>query len=294
MFAPLALLEAALRICVAPSPPSLVDPYVSFQDIRPLFVLDSSGSRYETAGERLEFFRKQSFAARKKEGTFRVFCLGGSTVQGRPYSVETSFSAWLEIDLRAGDPQSEYEVVNCGGVSYASYRLVPVMREVLEYEPDLFVIYTGHNEFLEDRTYRRVKETPGALIRMHRLMTGFRSYDLLHRILAPREDFTGSDGSEPKTLLPVEVKARLDFRDGLDAYTRDEDWRRGTVEHFRENLEKMALMAKGAGIPVILVNPAYNLKDCPPFKSEFGDGISMRDREGIMELLAAGRGDGLG
>ena len=35
-----------------------------------------------------------------------------------------------------------------GGVSYASYRVAALMEELVRYEPDLFVIYSGHNEFL--------------------------------------------------------------------------------------------------------------------------------------------------
>ena len=94
------------------------------------------------------------------------YCLGGSTVQGRPYAIETSFTTWLELNLRTADPRYQWEVVNCGGVSYASYRLVPILRELLAYEPDLFIICTGHNEFLEDRTYASVKARSGVRIRL--------------------------------------------------------------------------------------------------------------------------------
>ena len=52
-------------------------------------------------------------------------------------------------------------MINCGGVSYASYRLGPILDEVLGYEPDLIMLYTGHNEFLEARTYPRLIEPAG-------------------------------------------------------------------------------------------------------------------------------------
>ncbi len=168
VLSPLVLGELVLRLCVPAPAVGLDDPYISFSGLRPLFVLDSTGSRFETAENRLTYFCPQSFAAAKSPETFRVFCLGGSTVQGRPYSVETSFTTWLELNLRAARPSADWEVVNCGGISYATYRLVPIMRELLGYEPDLFIICTGHNEFLEDRTYRRLKRTPRTLIRLHR------------------------------------------------------------------------------------------------------------------------------
>src|SRR5690606_6623553 len=125
----------------------------------PLFVANPETGNYEIPEARQVYFRPESFPIRKGLGEYRIFCLGGSTVQGRPYSVETSFTTWLEISLHAADPSRKWNVVNCGGVSYASYRLAPILEEVLRYEPDMIVLCTGHNEFLEDRTYRGVKAT---------------------------------------------------------------------------------------------------------------------------------------
>ncbi len=284
VLSPLLLGELALRLCVSPAPIDLDDPYVSFSGLRPLFVLDSTGTRFETADERLVAFCPQSFAVTKGPETFRVFCLGGSTVQGRPYSVETSFTTWLRLNLRAARPRRDWEVVNCGGISYASYRLVPIMQELLAHGPDLFIIYTGHNEFLEDRTYRRLKRTPRALIRLHRVMLNLRSYWLAHRFLSGRRARHTDTGRSSKTVLPTEVKTKLDFSDGLESYCRDEVWRQGTIEHFRHNLETMVQMSRGAGVPIILVNPVTNLKDCPPFKSEFRTDLSEREIERVVEL----------
>ncbi len=95
---PLLIIELGLR-WVGPDPgPVLKDPLVSFGDLSPLFVLNESGTAFETAVERHFYFCPQSFSAVKDDDTFRIFCVGGSTVQGRPYSVETSFSAWLKLN----------------------------------------------------------------------------------------------------------------------------------------------------------------------------------------------------
>ena len=207
---PLATVEVVLRAFVPAPGVRLEDPYVSFGEIRPLFVPDERGDRYETAEERLHFFRRQSFSAIKGDDSFRVFVLGGSTVQGRPWSVETSFGTWLELALKAAAPDTDWEVINCGGISYASYRLVPIMREVLDYEPDLFVIYTGHNEFLEDRTYSRLKRTPKLLIRLHELLLNLRSYELANQSIQSRRAERTS-----RAEFPAEVQARLALPDCL-------------------------------------------------------------------------------
>jgi len=279
---PLAAVEVAVRLFVAAPGVDFEDPYVSFSGQSRLFVLDSIGERFEIAEERLTAFRPQSFAAKKGEGALRIFCLGGSMVQGRPYSVETSFTSWLKLSLDAARPGRENEVVNCGGVSYASYRLVPIMAELVGYEPDLFIIYTGHNEFLEDRTYARVKKMPRAAIWAHRMLLNLRSYSVANRYLS-RVRRTG-DGGRSKTVLGGEIETKLDFEEGLKSYHHDEAWRRGIIEHFRRNLETMVRASRGARVPVILVNPVSNLKDCPPFKSEFGGDTTEEQKRRVAEL----------
>ncbi len=55
------------------------------------------------------------------------------------------------------------EVINVGGISYASYRIAAILDEVLQHEPDLVVIYMGHNEFLEARTYDKQMLVPSTV-----------------------------------------------------------------------------------------------------------------------------------
>lgn len=283
VLAPLVLVELVLRLCVPAPAVEPADSHVSFGGLESLFILDPAGARFKTNEERLLAFRPQSFAAAKGPNTFRVFCLGGSTVQGRPYSVETSFTTWLALCLRAAQPETDYEVVNCGGISYASYRLVPILRELLDYQPDLFIICSGHNEFLEDRTYDQLKHTPRTLIKLHRVMLHWRSYALANHYL------TRSGASSSKTSLSPDVQTKLDLDEGLESYQRDDTWRSQIVGDYRRNIETMVQTARQAGVPVILVNPAFNLKDCPPFKSESLAGLSGAQRQRVRELRERAR-----
>jgi len=43
-------------------------------------------------------------------------------------------------------------------------------------------------------------------------------------------------------------------------------------------------MASKAGVPIILVDPVSNLKDCPPFKSEHGSDLSDAQIQRVIEL----------
>ena len=84
------VLEIVCRIGGWGQPDLSDDPFVGFSELQPLFV--KQGDRYRTAPARLKFFAEQSFPEPKSPGTVRIFCLGGSTVQGRPFGPETSFT----------------------------------------------------------------------------------------------------------------------------------------------------------------------------------------------------------
>ncbi|MFC1758651.1 SGNH/GDSL hydrolase family protein [Planctomycetota bacterium] len=247
------------------------DPFVGFSEEIPLFVLSKDETRYEIAKSRQRFFQPDSFEAKKNESEFRIFCLGGSTVQGRPYSIETSFTTWLELNLKAADATRDWEVINCGGVSYASYRLIPIMKEVVQHSPDLFVIYTGHNEFLEDRTYGKIKRQPIWLKSIHERLIKWRIYNVANSLFKAEPD------SSPKANLPAEVDALLDYQGGLAKYHRDDVWRDGVVRHYEHNLRRMVRIARQAAVPIVFVNPVSNVRDTPPFKVERP--VSMSDQD---------------
>jgi lysophospholipase L1-like esterase len=243
------------------------DPFVGFRNTRPLFVQNAANDTYETAANRQNFFRPDSFPRVKRAREFRIFCLGGSTVQGRPFRTETSFTTWLELSLRAADPSRDWRVVNCGGISYASYRLVPILQEILNYQPDLVILYTGHNEFLEERSYSHIKQRPEFLSLAVDGAFRLRSVVVLRELL---NQLSGQDQNvrQDRVLLAEEVQALLDYQGGLEQYHWDESWRRSVVEHFEFNLRRMVQICQQQDVPIWVADPVANLRDCPPFKSE--------------------------
>ncbi len=274
---PLFLFEIALNLIGWNETNELNDPYIGFSEIRPLFVLNADGTQYEVSPTRYPFFRPERFGATKQDNEFRVFCLGGSTVQGRPYAIETSFTTWLEFSLQAADPKRKWQVINCGGVSYASYRLVPILKEVLNCDPDLIVLCTGHNEFLEDRTYESIKRSPAWINASHETLSRFKTYCFL------RSFGVQNSAKHTRQLLATDVQPELDFTNGLDFYHWDDAWRNDVVKHFEDNLVRMVRLAENANVPIILMNPVNNLKHCAPFKSEHRAGLS----DGVRARIAA-------
>lgn len=260
-------------------PADYEDPFVGFSKIHRLFVQNESAGRYEIPKAKQKFFSPDSFPIEKGGKTFRIFSFGGSTVKGRPYSKETSFTTWLELDLKAADPSRDWESINCGGISYASYRLVPMVQECLNYKPDLFIICTGHNEFLEDRTYEKLKATPDALTASHHAVSRLRTYTLFRAALLKATGDEAKPPSSDRHVMAEDVESLLDYRGGLEVYDRNDRWTADVIRHYEHNLRTMIALARGAGVKVLLIKPPSNLRNSPPFKSQNKDGL------GIDEML---------
>jgi tetratricopeptide (TPR) repeat protein len=257
------------------------DPYVGFADHVPLFVKETGAggeALLVTAPNKRRFFNTRRFRAVKPRGARRIFCVGGSTTYGRPYDDALSFCGWLRAFLGAAEPDTNWEVVNAGGISYASYRVARVVQEIAGYQPDLLIIYSGHNEFLERRTYRDLLQRGPALRRLETLLGRTRLYTAVHGLLAPLRD-RREERARRHTRLSGEVEALLDRSVGPSAYSRDDRLRDQILEHYRFNLERMVHQARAAGAEAILVAPASNLKDCTPFKSDPGESLSTEEAE---------------
>ena len=262
------------------------DPYVGFSSNIPLFVEQTGPDgkpTMVTAKNKLPLFNLQRFAINKPAGTYRIFCVGGSTTFGRPYDDVTSFCGWLRAMLPEADPSRKWELINAGGVSYASYRVAALMAELVRYEPDLFVIYSGHNEFLERRTYGRIINTPAAVRGLGAVMSRTRTYALLQRAVRAAVGQPGKTGPR-RDYLPCEVKTILENSLGPEEYHRDGELRRQVFDHYRYNLSRMVDVARSVGAKVILVTPASNLRHCWPFKSEHSDTLGGAERKEFQAL----------
>jgi hypothetical protein len=166
------------------------DTSVGFSGYAPLFIKRTGpdGEQiYSTAHNKFRWFNPQTFPVQKKEGTTRIFCMGGSTTYGRPYNDLTSFCGWLRQFLPAIDPNRRWEVINAGGISYASYRVARLMKEISDYEPDLFIVYSGHNEFLESRTYSQLLKVPEFVRNLSVLASHMRLYSVFYDIVYKRD-----------------------------------------------------------------------------------------------------------
>lgn len=251
------------------------DPWVGFD--RSVLLWTSAGDgRMTTSPAKLRYFNPQTFSAAKPANTMRIVCVGGSTTYGRPFDDSTSYSAYLRSLLPMVDPSRDWEVINAGGVSYASYRVAAVMEETARYEPDVFVVFSAHNEFLERRTYAAMFDTPPWRANVDAALRSTRTFAWIDSLV---DRVRGSAKLSPGELLPGEVDERLNHTVGPTDYIRDDAWQTAVVAHYRLNLRRMVAIADECGAKIVFVVPASNEKDCAPFKLDghdhYADGLSQ-------------------
>ncbi|MDF1552802.1 MAG: GDSL-type esterase/lipase family protein [Deferrisomatales bacterium] len=250
------------------------DRFVGFEGTLPLFEPDpasGNSTTYRLAAAKQEFFNPQSFRMPKGEGVFRIVSFGGSTTYGHPYLDHTSFPRAVARLLGLCDPGRTYESVNAGGISYASYRVRRLMGELSAFDPDLYVVFSGHNEFLERRTFEGLLEEPPALRGVRRQLHSWRLYTLLYRLLT---GVAGGRGKGRTTILGDRVMPVLEQVGGPELYHRDETFREGVILQYRRNLEAMVRDCREMGVPLVLCTLPSNLSGVRPFKSAHSPGLS--------------------
>jgi tetratricopeptide (TPR) repeat protein len=257
------------------------DPLVGFAENIPQFTEKTRADGtviMATANNKHGLFNYQEFPKHKDSNSYRIFCMGGSTTYGRPYGDKVSFCGWLREYLKAADPSRNWEVINAGGISFASYRVAKLMNELSEYQPDLFIVYSGQNEFLEERSYGALADLPSWVINLNATLSGTRVYTVMKDLIDAVGQAPLASGQQ-RYKLSGEVDEVLNHTVGPESYHRDETLKQQIITHYRMNLVRMARIARNAGADILFIKPAINIKDMSPFKSEHRNGLDKQALE---------------
>jgi len=265
------------------TPLSMEDPFVGFAGSRPLFIEQEQGRFVLDEARKNYFNTPQEFVMPKPANTFRIVVFGGSTTYGRPYLNDTSFGHWLKKLLERYGDVGRVEVINTGGISYASYRVRRLVEEMAAYQPDLFVVYSGHNEFLEARTFEQIKGQAPLLSQVRSLLHHSRIYSALTRTLG----HALPDGVQ-KTELGEDVGATLEQIGGPELYHRDAEFRAGVIRQYHHEIKSIAAFSRERRIPLILCTLPSNLAHMSPFKSELRNDFSDVDYRNWSAAFEAG------
>ena len=215
--------------------------------------------------------RDEAFAYKKEAATFRIFCLGGSTTAGWPYQHNAGFPSQLQVRLSHLFPDRQFEVINLGISAINSYSVLDITGEVLRYQPDLFLIYMGHNEFYGAfgvASTQRLGLSRG-LIKTYMTVRHFKVVQLLRDGIGLFRRSAAASG-EPRTLMENMVG---DNKIALDS----PKYQRARAD-FAANLDEILGKIRKAGVPVLVSTLTSNIADQPPFESLFTPGFTAMEQ----------------
>ena len=296
----LGALELGLWALGAGEGPPAYDPLQGFSAAIPLFVREErpdgteifavSRARLADSASRGGRQPEREFLAEKPAGGFRVFVVGESSAAGFPYPTAYAFGAFLARRLQAALPGLPLEVVNAAVAGYSSRRALLVAREVALYQPDLLIVYSGHNEWAERRYYSRLVDMDPRLFRLRERLIATRLFSVLSHspLLRPEsheealERFVRDEQREFQEMFAV-FSRRVE---GHDHATADQLAQRD--ELYRLNLEEIVRAGKDAGARVMLLTLSQNFADWAPGASTHGKELGPEEAARFAALLAAG------
>ena len=280
----LLVLEGLLRLAGYGEPiPLVVRKTIAGKE---LFAINRDvGKRYfRTPGITVPEPSEDTFEITKPPGGKRIFCLGESTMAGFPYEFGATAPALLRDRLRASFPDRPIEVVNVGISAVGTYVIGELVDEILDYEPDLIILYVGHNEFYGAFGTASTVGIGGNpfLTRLYLSLSNFRTFVLLRDAVEAATRLVSSPpADEPGKTLMAEVIGEQGIRYGSDEY-----WI--TIRAFEENLRSILGKCRSRGLPVIVSSLVSNVRDHPPFQSDFRQELSEDRRIEWRRLVASG------
>lgn len=259
------------------------NPFVDMRNPAPVFeAAEEDGTQiYRRTGYHRLILDDQRFLRHKPERGYRVFLLGGSAAAGYPYERGNyNIARFLERKLSRLLPTHRVEVVNVAGGTYGSHRERAVCDEIINYQPDLILLYTGNNEFLENIVYRRpLPPHPwdsSALLRL--------GWDLASRLRSSKPSFDVENFA-----IADQTSNRIAYAFGRSSlYRRDPRQLAALLAHFRYNVTRIVQTAKARGVPILLLNSPVNLKDWAPNASRHRDGLPAAELAQWQEAFRRG------
>ncbi len=208
----------------------------------------------------------ETFSARKPEGVLRFFILGESAARGEQLA-DFSFARMLEAACNEGNREKKVEVINTGIPAINSWVLREFASEIVNYQPDLIIIYAGHNEFIGPYgpagVFGLARNRLAALTGIW--ASSLRLIQIIKGDRVPASLTAGWRGLEMflnNLILP-----------GSDLIDL-------CANNWAANLNDIFSAAKKAGVPVIWCRVPVNQRDCPPFASD-DSGLSSDDHNNL-------------
>lgn len=247
-----ALVEGGLRLAGLGAPDPATASRLRYQHlVLPAFepgVRPDGAPVLRSADPRLE---RQSLAQPKPEGSLRVVVLGGSAAAGLGFSPNAAFTRHLGRILERSQPRP-VEAVNLGIVALSSSQVrILVDWATAALDPDLLIVYSGNNEFLETHARKYAEVHATLATRLRDRLADTHVYRLLARLLH-REPTTPSASELTSDAL------RVTQREIVRDVQLEPDEVEAVLDVYEANLESMVETSEARGVPILLVTVASN------------------------------------
>jgi len=224
------------------------------------------------------YAEQSSFIMPKPANTIRIFLIGESAAKGYPQPKNLSMSSFFQAMLSDLKPGKIIEVINLGTTAVASFPIVYMVRDALKYDPDLFISYTGNNEFFGAYGTASINSTgifPPWTLPVLRWLNGLAIVQAVYEL-------TGNSGDENRTLMEQMIKQ---IKIPYDASIRED-----AAENLRYSLGEIAGEVKSANVELILCTTASNESGLEPLGEEDLNSLSREKKDKLDKLLKEGKG----
>jgi tetratricopeptide (TPR) repeat protein len=248
------LLEVVLRVVGVGAPDASRTSRLDYQQLYfPILQpakLPSGVEVLRTVDSRLPY---QTVLREKTPGTIRIVTLGGSATAGLGYSPNVTFARYLERMARAAVPGKNVEVLNLGIVALSTKQEKLLVAEACRYEPDLVVVYSGNNEFLEVHAEKYAAAHASFVSRFQDRLMGTNLYRLVNLAIRGRPE-------QPS--LAEQNLSREQLRLTQSQIIRDIEMSESeigaVVDDYERNIAEMVEAARKAETPILLATVASN------------------------------------
>jgi tetratricopeptide (TPR) repeat protein len=201
----------------------------------------------------------EPFKKEKDDHTLRIFILGESTTIGYPYFHNGSFHRWLLYRLINTFPDRKFEFINCSLTAVNTYTVLGFAKEVVNYQPDAVLIYSGHNEYYGVMGVGSTDNmgSNGFIIGLVLWLRQFRFMQLLTNFYIYMQHVFNRNDGKGGTRMEMMVKDQK-INLGSDAYKKG-------IEQFTRNMNLTLKIFNRHQVPVYLSTLVSNEKDLKPF-----------------------------
>jgi tetratricopeptide (TPR) repeat protein len=277
-FAVLFLLEMGLRIFHYGYDMRL---FMEFPGDNRFMVLNPDASKkYFTDPLMAPSGNSEPFKKIKDANTCRIFVLGESTTIGYPYFHNGSFHRWLQYRLMRSYPGRHFEIINLSMTAVNSYTVLGFAKDLVNYEPDAVLIYSGQNEYygaLGVGSSNRISGNAhilGLILQLRRLRLTQLLTSLYEKVVGL---FGGDKKKSGETMMQL-MAADQQIPYGSALYFRG-------LDQYSANMDKTLDLFNRRHIPVFLSNTVSNEKDLSPFVSFLPDSARF---QGFRQRYACG------